>query len=132
MRSASAGGGSPSSRKILVVDDDASIREMLGQALEDHGYRVFIAAHGLEAMNYLKTSSELPCLIVLDLKMPVMDGTEFRRQQQQDARLSAIPVLLLTADPNSNKERALLGAVRVLNKPVRLDTLLDTIHRAGC
>lgn len=132
MESASTPGGASPPRRILVVDDDSSIREMISQALEDEGYRVHSAAHGLEALDYLKTSPELPCLIVLDLKMPIMDGAEFRQQQRQDARLAKIPVLLLTADQNSHQDRARLGAVKILNKPVKLATLLETIQRVGC
>lgn len=132
MQSVTGPGGSAPTRQILVVDDDSSIREMISQALEDEGYRVSSAAHGLEALDYLKTSRDLPCLIVLDLKMPIMDGAEFRQQQQQDTRLAPIPVLLLTADQNSHKDRVRLGAVKILNKPVKLDTLLETIQRVGC
>jgi CheY-like chemotaxis protein len=116
-------------RQILVVDDDSSIREMIGQALEDEGFRVSSAADGSQALEYLKHNDELPCLIVLDLKMPIMDGAEFRMRQQQDARLSPIPVVLLTADQNHAQERAKMGIVNVLNKPVKLGTLLDTVQR---
>lgn len=120
------------SRQILVVDDDPSIREMIVQVLEDAGYRVSGAADGLEALDYLKTSAELPCLIVLDLRMPIMDGAEFRLRQQEDARLSTIPVLLLTADQNNQKEKAGIGALSVIKKPIKLAMLLDVVGRVKC
>lgn len=122
----------PANRKILVVDDDLSIREMIAQALEDEGYRVTSAGNGAEALDYLKHSIELPCVIVLDLKMPVMDGVEFKRRQDQDARLAMIPVLLLTADQNHHQDSSKGSFRMVLNKPVKVVTLVETIQRVGC
>src|SRR3954470_23175677 len=81
---------------VLVVDDDQDIREALCDLLADAGYRAASVANGKEALIYLK-SGELPCVILLDLMMPVMDGWEFRRQQQGDPRLSKIPVVVITA-----------------------------------
>lgn len=121
-----------SKREILVVDDDFSIREMLNQILEDEGYKVSTAENGLVALNYLRNCLDLPCLIVLDLKMPIMDGAEFRTRQMQDNRLAAIPVLLLTADQNSQTERQKPGVMNLLTKPVKLNILLEVIRRNGC
>jgi CheY-like chemotaxis protein len=118
--------------EILVVDDDFSIRELLNQTLEDEGYRVSTAENGLVALNYLRGRPELPCLIILDLKMPIMDGAEFRSRQMQDKRLANIPVLLLSADKNGQMEHLNSASGNFLSKPVKLSVLLEIIKRNGC
>lgn len=119
-------------REILIVDDDFSIREMLNQVLEDEGYQVSVAENGLVALNYLQNCIKLPCLIILDLKLPIMDGAEFRTRQMQDRRLAGIPVLLLTADKNSQIDRPKPEMANFLAKPVKLSVLLEIIKRNGC
>lgn len=119
-------------KEILIVDDDFSIREMLSQMLEDEGYRVSTAENGQVALEYLHTKGQPPCLIILDLKMPIMDGAEFRSRQMQDARLARIPVLLLTADQSSQLDRARPVMANVLAKPVKLSMLLEIITQNGC
>ncbi len=118
--------------EILIVDDDFSIREMLVQMLEDEGYQVSSAENGKVALDYLRAATRLPCLILLDLKMPIMDGAEFRSRQMQDTRLSGIPVLLLTADQNIHMDRANALVANVLAKPIKLNVLLEVIKRKGC
>lgn len=119
-------------KEILIVDDDFSIREMLSQMLEDEGYQVSTAENGRVALDSLRNGSKLPCLIILDLKMPIMDGAEFRTRQMQDARLARIPVLLLTADQSSQLDRSKPVMANVLAKPVKLSVLLEIIKQNGC
>src|ERR1044071_1184503 len=76
---------------ILVVEDDSAIREVLTDVLESEGYQVLNAANGREAIQLLR-SSTLPCLILLDLMMPVMNGWQFRDEQRQDPLLAPVPV----------------------------------------
>lgn len=110
---------------MLVVDDDQDIRDALCELLVDEGYQVAAAANGAEALDYLR-SRELPCVILLDLMMPIMDGWEFRRQQQGDAKLSGIPVVVITA---AGEHRASTIAVdRILPKPLQLDHVLETLQ----
>ena len=71
---------------VLVIDDDADIRDSIGDILELRGYRVARAANGREALERLK-SGPPPCVILLDLMMPVLNGWEFREQQSRDAYL---------------------------------------------
>lgn len=115
-------------REILIVEDDWGIRELLTQVLEDEGYHVSSVADGLEALQYLKSARELPTLIVLDFKMPVMDGAEFRMRQQEDVRLAQVPVIFLTADQKGLEDAARMG-VTALAKPLKLDALLETVAR---
>jgi len=109
----------------LVVDDDADIRDALCELLEDEGYRAVSAANGQEALTYLK-SSELPCVILLDLMMPVMDGWEFRRRQQCDPKLAQVPVVVVTAAGQYGTSS--IDAARILPKPLRLEHVLDALR----
>src|SRR5687767_10378202 len=80
-----------SAQNILIVDDDAGMREMLALFLEDEGYRCENATNGLDALSRLRSSAAPPCVILLDLNMPVMTGWEFRQEQQRDSALAGIP-----------------------------------------
>jgi CheY-like chemotaxis protein len=114
------------SRFILVVDDDRDIREGLCELLEDEGHRTIGAANGQEALEVLKTEGR-PCVILLDIMMPVMDGPTFRAAQLNDPSLSAIPVAVITA---GGKDAANgLGAQALLIKPLRLEDVLDVVVR---
>jgi excisionase family DNA binding protein len=105
-------------RLILIVDDDELVRDTVSDFLTDEDQEVQVAADGDEATRLLRSAVRLPDLIILDLKMPRLDGWRFRERQQQDPRLAAIPVIVVTAVPAGNVP----GAV-VLKKPLRLDAL---------
>jgi CheY-like chemotaxis protein len=120
------GQSQPTGSCILIVEDDADMRESLGEILQLEGYRVFGAANGKEALNHL-SQADAPCLILLDLMMPVMSGWEFREQQRQDPRLAQIPVAVLTGVRNSAEQILDLGAVGYFQKPVDLSALLATV-----
>jgi CheY-like chemotaxis protein len=116
-------------RKVLVVDDDASIREALADLLGDEGYRVTTATNGAEALTLLRPPAELrPCVILLDLMMPVMSGTEFYAEQQRDPALARIPIVVISADGNVGLKAAAFGG-EFLSKPVRLETVLGVLDR---
>lgn len=115
-------------KNVFIVDDDSGIREMLSETLQDEGYRVISAGNGLEALNELRAHAEPPCLILLDLNMPVMTGWEFRSVQQQDPALAQIPVAIISADRGVQHNISTLAAVDYLTKPIdfnRLMSLLD-------
>jgi CheY-like chemotaxis protein len=111
---------------ILIVEDDEDMRESLGEILRFEGYRVAGAANGREALQRLQ-HGDAPCIILLDLMMPVMSGWEFREQQRQDPQLSAIPVAILTGVRNTAEQIRTLGAVGYFQKPVDLNALLATV-----
>lgn len=120
--------GNDSSKHILVVDDDADIRAALSDFLEDEGYEVGVVANGLEALAYLRKHPSTS-VVLLDLMMPVMDGFQFRAEQKRDPTMSAIPVVVMTAQRPLDP-----GAIEVddiLSKPLSLTRLLDSIHRAA-
>src|SRR5712675_834532 len=85
---------------IVVVDDDDDIREAVREVLHEEGYRTVGAANGVEALQLLRSSPELPQLILLDLMMPVMDGWEFLMGIDEDPAFHSIPVALMSAHPS--------------------------------
>jgi CheY-like chemotaxis protein len=125
----SIGLGATSLKSILIVDDDADVREMLGQLFAIEGYAVATAGNGREALDQLRHADQLADLILLDLMMPVMDGWQFRLEQQRDPRLASIPVVVLSAVYNARERAALLGAVDYMQKPVEFDKLIETAER---
>lgn len=112
---------------LLVVDDDADICEILQLVLEEEGYTVVAAHNGAEALELLKGATVAPTLIILDLMMPVMDGWRFWDERQVDPRLSAIPLIVLTA---TGLRTGALGDALILPKPVERDVLLKAIADA--
>ena len=112
------------SHSVLVIDDDVDIRESLKDALEDAGYQVATAANGREGLDQLE-QAERPCVILLDLMMPVMSGPEFLMALREAQ--NPVPVIVVSAygelaDPDT-------GIACFIAKPVRLDTLLKAIRR---
>ena len=109
---------------VLVVEDDAATREALALVLEADGCHVVNAANGREGLDRLR--QEPPDLILLDLAMPVMDGWQFRREQQQNPDLAPIPVVVLSAAGDLRRRAGSLDAAALLEKPVEFDRLLET------
>jgi CheY-like chemotaxis protein len=110
---------------ILVVDDDLGIRETLAEVLAEEGYSVAIAEHGREALERMRVIT--PCVVLLDLSMPVMDGFQFRVEQLRDPQLAGVPVVVLSADGNPAVAAAAIRANRVLKKPVHLEEVLNCV-----
>jgi CheY-like chemotaxis protein len=110
---------------ILIVEDDPDARANLVEILELEGFKTTAFSNGAEALGYLNRS-EQPCLIVLDMRMPVMDGPTFRAALLRDPRLVAIPVVVVTAyDPSA---AAGLSALRVFRKPLDVNALLGVVR----
>jgi CheY-like chemotaxis protein len=117
------------SRPVLVIEDDADIRFGITVILEDEGYAVATAANGREALAYLRSAAGKPCLILLDLMMPGMNGWEFRAEQRRDPSLAGIPVLVVSAAADLAARAAPLGATAVIQKPINVADLLDVVQR---
>jgi CheY-like chemotaxis protein len=115
-------------RGVLVVEDDPDIQDVLRLALETAGYPVSTADNGVEAMRQLQAATP-PCLILLDLMMPVMDGWQFRAAQQRDPALAGIPVVVISADGRVPQKAASIGAAGYLGKPVDFDRLVEVVRR---
>jgi CheY-like chemotaxis protein len=112
--------------RVLLVEDEDLIRDSLGPPLEDEGYEVSFAEDGREALKRLYTES-LPNIILLDLKMPIMDGWAFRAIQKDDPKLGLIPVVAISAD--TSPQAVAISAQAFLRKPVDPNEILATVHR---
>jgi CheY-like chemotaxis protein len=110
-----------STKTVLVVDDEADIRESLRDALGDEGYAVVVASNGKEALELLPALPK-PCAVILDIIMPVMSGTELYEAMRATPALADIPVLISTSDPSRAPVR-----VPVMKKPINLDRLLAAV-----
>lgn len=115
-------------RQVLLVEDDPELLRSLARFLQDEGFTVECARHGLEALGRLRSGSR-PGLILLDLMMPVMTGWEFRSAQRQDSELAHIPVVVLSGLDDSPHHAAWLEADDYVQKPIPADVLLETVHR---
>jgi DNA-binding response OmpR family regulator len=115
---------SPEAR-VLVVDDDESIREYVDMALSEEGYEVITAPHGAAALDAIAQSP--PDLILLDMRMPVMDGREFSQAYRRTADVPA-PIVVLTASRDVSSSANEIRADGAVAKPFDLDELLETVR----
>lgn len=109
---------------VLIVEDDAGMQIMLGMALEDAGYAIAQATNGAEALDLLKRQQ--PRLILLDMRMPVMDGPTFVRRLRAQNTTTTPPIVAMTAYRELDPELAALG-IPWISKPMRIDTLIELI-----
>lgn len=115
-------------RKILIVEDDSRLRSGLGELLGQNGYDVVAVATGEQAISHLRTEGRTD-LIVLDLRMPGMNGWQLSSELRRDRELAGIPVIVATADWNAEGEALTLGAVGCLKKPYSPKQLIETVKR---
>jgi CheY-like chemotaxis protein len=116
------------SEYVLIVEDDDDLRDGLAELLQDEGHAVQTASNGREALDFL-SSHPAPCIILLDLMMPVMNGEQFRCAQLADPALSSVPVVVLTASHDGAQRAQRLGARRYLAKPIKVDALIEAVHQ---
>jgi len=117
---------------VLVVDDDPGMRDMIATLLSPEGYRVVTAEDGLEALHLLRMvrrSPETPCLVLLDLHMPRLGGSEFRRAQLLDPTVSNVPVAVMSGADDAAARALAIGALATVPKPIDFETLLTVVRR---
>jgi CheY-like chemotaxis protein len=114
----------PPGGPVLVVEDDAGIRESVCQILEEEGFPTVGACNGKEALATLRMLEPPPRLILLDLMMPIMNGWEFYELISRDKTVSRIPVVVMSAQETD----VYAGSLRLLRKPLALDQLLSTVN----
>jgi CheY-like chemotaxis protein len=130
----SAGPDLPSARPerspapILLVDDDEDIRTFVGMVLVDEGYEVWSAADGAQALERVRQAQTRPGLILLDVRMPIMDGRTFSQAYRQMPGPHA-PIVVVTAAYDTAAEVAEVQADDSISKPFDLDQLLELVAR---
>lgn len=115
-----------SHRTVVVVEDNPDARELMVELLVDRGYPVLAAEHGQAALDHLRRANR-PCLVLLDLHMPVMDGWKFQAELLRDPALRATPVVVLSA---FGSHQALPPGVNgYIPKPVDVELLFAVVQR---
>jgi CheY-like chemotaxis protein len=116
--------------KILVVDDDPDVREMIQFVLESAGYATVGAEDGAAALDCVHSGRSPPlALIFLDLRMPRVNGVEFMRALTADPGAPRVPVVLLSGDGRARDIAPVVGAAACLTKPVDVNDILELVHR---
>jgi CheY-like chemotaxis protein len=115
--------------RIFVIEDEEMIRDSIVEFLGEQGYDAVGAVDGRDALDKLDGSIPRPCLILLDLMMPVMDGQSFRQRQLQIPDLAQIPVVVFSAYQDVAKTAVAMNAAGHLHKPLKLPDLLRTVQR---
>jgi CheY-like chemotaxis protein len=112
-------------RPLMVVDDDADLRDAISEVLRDAGYEVIAANNGRHALQVLAQSNPLPGLVLLDMMMPVLDGEGFLAEVRVHPQWRTIPVLIFSA--SARPDLKLLGAKGWIRKPIDLEKLLEVV-----
>lgn len=115
-------------RCALIVEDDSRVRTLIGIILETAGYCVDEAANGADALDILRKRAEPFDLIILDLRMPQMDGFEFLYRLKRHER-SSIPVMVVTADESAGGRAIEFGADALLAKPFEQKQFIESVNR---
>jgi CheY-like chemotaxis protein len=112
--------------KVVVVDDDESFRDLIRLHLGNAGYQPLMAEDAVAAGHLIVEHH--PSLVLIDVKMPYMDGYEFAAALKADPQTRDIPIIFVTIDENVAERSRELGAVAYLHKPVRADQLLELVQ----
>lgn len=111
---------------VLIVEDEKNIQEILKLGLEMEGFQVITADNGKMGMDILSSTSPLPCVILLDLMMPIMNGWEFADAISKESSLSTIPLILVTAYGDRAKS---IPSKAIVEKPVDFNVLIEAVNK---
>jgi CheY-like chemotaxis protein len=114
--------------EVLVVEDERDIRDAVSRLFDFNALTVRSATDGSQALGHLRDGYR-PCLILLDLSMPGMDGVAFRREQQTTADYADIPIVVVSGRDDGREVATSLGARDFLRKPLRATALLAAVER---
>jgi DNA-binding response OmpR family regulator len=118
-------------KTVLVVEDDPDLSEELTYLIQRRGYTVATAEHGADALDQLE-ALDRPCIIVLDLMMPVMDGFELRAELLRNDAWSSIPIVVVSGIADLQREANALDVAGYVSKPIDLDRLYHVIDAHCC
>ena len=113
----------------MIVDDHADTREALAIVMELRGVEPVVAGSGGEALAKLAEPAGRPCVVLLDVNMPGIDGWEVRQRMREDPELAAVPVVLLTGNYVDLERARRLGIRGYLRKPIDVQQILDAVER---
>jgi CheY-like chemotaxis protein len=115
-------------KKVLLVEDDQDTRDVVRLMLEHAGYPVVTASNGEEALTYLK-NNEHPCLILLDMVMPLMNGRQLLAALRRSDTLAPLPVVVVSATPEDMLENGVRASQGFVRKPIDFDVLLKFVSK---
>lgn len=113
------------SHSVLVVEDDDDIRNAIVDLLESEGYKAESAVNGKDALEKLGNINK-PCLVLLDMMMPIMNGRQFLDEVMKDSKLAPLPILIVSAVADKTNTE---GSVGFLKKPIDIDVVLDLVSQ---
>jgi CheY-like chemotaxis protein len=115
---------------VLVVEDDQATRQLLETCLELEGFKVQTARNGAEGLALMR--ERRPCVVLLDLMMPVMSGEQFREAQLEEPALASVPVVCISAMYNAEERAREINAVACVGKPFDLEQVVDLVRSQCC
>ena len=114
-------------RPVLIVEDDVDTRDALHELLRAEGFDILTAENGFEAIQKCLSHDDTPCVIVLDDRMPLMNGLEFLAHRERNPRLAGIPVVFISGDPETLRQVAERGAM-TFRKPFAVDAFIESVR----
>lgn len=115
-----------SRRTVLLADDNREINDAISEVLSEEGYDVVSVFDGRVALEWLQRKTSPPCLVLLDLMMPMMTGQEVLTEIRRDQRLKSIPVIVISASAPGRMPKE---ATDCLRKPFSIESLLDVVGK---
>jgi CheY-like chemotaxis protein len=117
-------------KQALIIDDSLDMQDLLTLLLNSQGYETRCSSNGEEALTLLNSGGPLPSLILLDLRMPGMNGYEFLQIQRASAFLKNIPVIMMTAEDDIEGLKTKVGLSQILMKPLSMQSVLHAVHES--
>jgi CheY-like chemotaxis protein len=111
---------------VLVIEDDPGVQQLLTAYLQLEGFSVTTAGNGAEGLERMRQAR--PCLVLLDLMMPVMDGEQFRKAQLEEPELAEVPIVCISAIYDARQRAERLRAAGCINKPFDMDEVISVVR----
>jgi CheY-like chemotaxis protein len=121
----------PHVKHALIIDDSEDMQELLTLLLQSKGYRTDCTSNGEEALSLLNSSEDLPSVILVDYRMPQMDGCSFIQYQRESPRLRHIPVIMMTAEDDIESLKKKTNILQILVKPLSMASLLHAVDKSN-
>jgi CheY-like chemotaxis protein len=121
----------PQAKRALIIDDSEDMQELLTLLLQSKGYETDCTSNGEEALSLLNSCKSLPSVILIDFRMPVMDGCSFIQIQRDSPRLRDIPIIMMTAEDDIDSLKRKTNLLQILVKPLSMASLLHAVDKAN-